>query len=218
MSAECQCKLLRVLQEHAVRPVGGSREEPVEFRLVAASNRDLEELVAAGTFRADLFYRLAVVRLLLPRLAERPADIAPLARHFLARATVECLAPGGRAPELAPDALAALATHPWPGNVRELQNAIRRAVVVCAGPELHAHHLGLQDEAQACAPRDAGELDYQAGKQRAIERFQREFVHRALEAEGGNVSRAAERCHLTRAAFQRIMRQLGIDRRAFRDA
>jgi DNA-binding NtrC family response regulator len=214
MSPQFQGKLLRVLQDKLVRPLGSTRDVPVEFRLVAASNRDLEAMVERAEFREDLFYRLGVVRVRVPPLRERPRDIEPLARHFLARAARTCLPEGAAAPELSEDALAALAAHTWPGNVRELENTMQRAVIVCAGPRILAHHLGLGervwDGGGATAP-----LAYDEAKQKAIERFQREFVQRALESSAGNVSRAAEQCGLTRAAFQRIMRDLGIDRDAF---
>ena len=139
-----QSKLLRVLQEHKVRPVGGGDERPVEFRLVAASNRDLGAMVRSGEFREDLLYRLAVLRIALPALAQRPGDIAPLARHFLRLCAKDCLDAGAPLPELGADALAAMQVHAWPGNVRELQNAVQRAVIVCGGARIAAHHLGLE--------------------------------------------------------------------------
>ena len=211
-----QSKLLRVLQEHKVRPVGGGKEQPVEFRLVAASNRDLGAMVRAGEFREDLLYRLAVLRIELPPLSQRAGDIEPLARHFLRACARDCLDAGAPVPELGADALAALRAHRWPGNVRELQNAIQRAVIVCGGPRIAAHPLGLEPASPpAPAPAAGNEANYQQEKQVAIERFQREFVHRALETSDGNISRAAAQCGLTRAALQRIMRQLGIDRQDF---
>ena len=209
-----QSKLLRVLQEHTVRPVGASEERPVEFRLVAASNRNLEAMIASGEFREDLLYRMAVLRIWIPPLAERRGDIEPLARHFLQVCAQDCLEPGAPIPEFGADALAALQTNPWPGNVRELQNAVQRAVIVCGGPRIAAHHLGLDTRPIRPEP-PADELNYLKEKQVAIERFQREFVHRSLETSGGNISQAATQCGLTRAALQRIMRQLNIDRADF---
>ena len=214
MPAAFQSKLLRVLQERKVRPVGASEEHPVEFRLVAASNGDLEAMTRAGEFREDLLYRLAVLRIMLPTLAERRADIEPLARFFLKQYAKDCLEPGSPIPEFGADALAALRAHSWPGNVRELQNAIQRAVIVCGGSRISAHHLGLEARPLTNASaRD--ELNYLQEKQDVIERFQREFVHRSLETADGNISQAASKCGLTRAAFQRIMRQLKIDRQDF---
>ena len=213
MSLGFQGKLLRVLEDKVVRPLGSARDVPVDFRLVAATNRDLETLIDAGAFRRDLYYRLRVVSIPLPPLRERRSDVLPLARHFLARAARTCLGAGTPLPELTPSAQEALLAHDWPGNVRELENAVQRAVVVCGGMHVLPHHLGL-DGGGWSAEGDAPE-DYDEGKRRAVERFQREFVERALAASDGNVTHAAARCGLTRAAFQRIMRQLDIDRAAF---
>ncbi len=212
MSLAFQGKLLRVLEEKVVRRLGSVADAPVEFRLVAATNRDLEELIREGQFREDLFYRLRVVSIRLPPLRERKSDIVPLACHFLGRAATRCLAPGSRTPEFLPSALEALQDHDWPGNVRELENAVQRAVVV-AGDRILPHHLGL-GAAPWVGVVDEAE-DYETEKRRAVERFQREFVERALAACSGNVTHAAERCGLTRAAFQRILRQLDIDRASF---
>ncbi len=218
MSQSFQGKLLRVLQDHVVRPLGGAADVAVEFRLVCATNRDLEPMIRRGEFREDLFYRLGVVRVFIPPLRERPRDVEPLARHFLAEAAKACLPPGAAEPVLSDDALGALKAHRWPGNVRELANTLQRAVVVSPGDRILPHHLGLRDSGWDSAPAgaaDDGDADYNAEKQRAIERFQREYVQRALERAKGNISHAAERCGLTRAALQRIMRQLGIERTHF---
>jgi DNA-binding NtrC family response regulator len=216
MSPSFQGKLLRVLQEKRVRPLGASRDEAVEFRLVAATNRDLESMFKSGDFREDLFYRLGVVRVHLPRLRDRPGDIMPLAMRFLKAAAETCLEPECPTPEFSEAAIDALGRHAWPGNVRELENALHRAVIVCKAGCIQPHHLGLAENTWAGVPGDEeGEVPYAEGKQLAIDRFQREFVQRALEGAGGNVSHAAERCGLTRAAFQRIMRQHGIERERY---
>ena len=217
MSLAFQAKLLRVLQEKVVRPLGSSLDVPVEFRLVSATNRDLEELIRGGAFRDDLYYRLRVVTIRVPPLRERKGDVPALALHFLARAARTCLGPDARVPELSEEAIEALRAHAWPGNVRELENAVQRAVVVCRGSRILPHHLGLAEAAWVGADSDAasGALDYEARKRQVLERFQREFLQRALERSGGNVSHAAQACGLTRAAVQRIMRQLGIERSEF---
>jgi transcriptional regulator with PAS, ATPase and Fis domain len=214
MSLAFQGKLLRVLQDKLVRPLGGVRDVPVDFRLVTATNRDLGALIKSGAFREDLFYRLRVVTIHVPTLRERPGDVVPLALTFLARATAVCLGAAARVPELTKDAIDALVAHRWPGNVRELENAMQHAVVVCAGDRILPHHLGLGVGAWD-AGSAAGADDYEDGKRRAVERFQREFVQRALETAKGNVTQAAQSCGLTRAAFQRILKQLGIERAAF---
>ena len=216
MSSSFQSKLLRVLQEKVVRPLGSTRDEAVDFRLIAACNRDLDALVRTGDFREDLFYRLGVVRIHLPRLADRPLDILPLANFFLRRAARTCLGEGATVPELTPAAVDALTEHAWPGNVRELENAMNRAVIVALGGRVMPHHLDLAGRHWSECANATEDLQYAEGKQLAIERFQREFVQRALEMTGGNVSKAAERCGMTRAALQRILRQHGIDRAEFR--
>ncbi len=218
MSQSFQGKLLRVLQEHVVRPLGASKDIPVEYRLIAATNRDLEGMIRSGEFRKDLFYRLGVMRIFLPPLRDRKEDIEPLAMRFLADAAKVCLGTDAQVPELSQAAVGELKAHPWPGNVRELENAMKRAVVVCTGDRIFSHHLGLEVQAWGSEEDDEGDgLDYAASKQKAIERFQRDFVERALESEGGNVSHAASRCGLTRAALQRILRQLDLDASAYRE-
>jgi DNA-binding NtrC family response regulator len=217
MSLPFQGKLLRVLQEKVVRPLGGNRDVEVDFRLIAATNRDLEKLSRSGEFREDLFYRVSVMRMHLPPLRKRPGDIVPLALLFLKRAVETCLGSEATPPELAASTLDALQRHSWPGNVRELENAMVRAVVVCPGDRVLPHHLGLSSSTWK-AEEDPSELDYAEGKRRAIEGYQREFVQRALERTGGNVSQAAGRCGMTRAALQRILRQLEIDAASFRGA
>jgi two-component system response regulator PilR (NtrC family) len=212
MSLAFQGKLLRVLEERRVRPLGALQDESVDFRLVSASNRDLAALIAAGRFREDLYYRMRVTTLRIPTLAERREDVPALAAHFVERATRELLGPGVAPPVLSAAALDELRAHDWPGNVRELENALRQAVVVAGSGTVLPHHLRLGGdllEADATP-------SYEEGKQKAVERFQRRFVLAALERSRGNVTRAAEACGLTRAALQRILRDLGIDREAFR--
>jgi two-component system response regulator AtoC len=122
-----QVKLLRLLQEKTIERLGGTRSQKIDVRFVAATHRNLEELVAQGTFREDLFYRLSVVPVWMPPLRTRPTDIAPLATHFCA---VHGVANGRPQATLTPDAVAALQSHPWPGNIRQLQNFIERLVVL----------------------------------------------------------------------------------------
>jgi DNA-binding NtrC family response regulator len=228
MSPAFQGKLLRVLQEKVVRPVGSDRDVSVDFRLIAATNRDLEQRVAQGEFREDLYFRLRVVPVFIPPLRERPQDILPLALHFLLRECQVCLGADAQPPEFAAETIQRLLVHSWPGNVRELENCIMRALIVCGGNRILAHHLGLdekgwQSEGSGGAPSGAQAKvgtptdpdDYAEAKRQTVERFQREFVERALESSQGNVSQAALDCGLTRAAFQKILRQLGVDRGSF---
>lgn len=139
MPLALQAKLLRVLQEREVERVGGKKPTPVDIRVLATSNRDMAAEVAAGRFREDLFYRLNVFPLAIPALRERPGDIVPLARHFLAMHGARL----GRAAKIGPVAAAKLAAHPWPGNVRELENVMQRSLILAPGETVEAEHLLL---------------------------------------------------------------------------
>jgi hydrogenase-4 transcriptional activator len=151
---EVQSKLLRFVQEKQLTPVGGSRPQAVDVRVIAASNRDLSQEVAAGRFREDLYHRLNVVRILVPALRDRPDDILLLAEHFVELYTLLYHKTVRR---LTPEAEALLMQYAWPGNVRELQNRIMQAVILCEGPELGVSELGLPvDEPSAAPPRARG--------------------------------------------------------------
>jgi len=215
MSPAFQGKFLRVLQEKTVTPLGSAMALPVDFRLVAATGRNLLERIAAGEFREDLYYRLSVVTIDLPRLAERPDDIVPLAEHFLVKYAGQVASPTGRRPRLSPGAVEELKSHPWKGNVRELENCIQRGLVLARGEDILAGHLGLGDDDSAWSVPGLETLSYEEGKQEALKMFKRRFIERALLQTEGNVTRAAASCGLTRAAFQRIMRTLGLDRNQF---
>ncbi|MHC4449655.1 MAG: sigma-54-dependent transcriptional regulator [Planctomycetota bacterium] len=206
MSLGFQGKLLRVLQERTIVPLGSVEPIKVDFRLVAATSRNLSDLMASGEFHEDLYYRLQVFTLEVPALRERRGDIRPLAAHFLAKY-------GDGSATLADDGLAALEAHTWPGNVRELENCIQRAVVLSGGRPIQPDDLGI-GEAEV-APVDSA-LTYEEGKKRTVEQFQRRFIERALAECDGNVTAAARECGLTRAALQRIMRSLGLDRERYR--
>ncbi len=148
-----QAKLLRVLQERAVLPLGALRPVPVNIRIVAATNRDLADEVAAGHFREDLWWRLNVFPLSLPPLAARPGDIAPLAHALVARAA---LAEGRDAPAISDAAMALLLDHSWPGNVRELDNLLQRAAILSAGTTIQPQHLRFERVRQHAGNSDLG--------------------------------------------------------------
>jgi DNA-binding NtrC family response regulator len=215
MSPAFQCKLLRVLQEQTVVPLGSSTARSVSYRLVAATNRSLRKRIEASKFREDLYFRLRVVTINIPPLRERPDDILPLAVHFLDKYSEEVgLAPGCR-PYLSIGAAEMLQRHRWPGNVRELENCIQRALILCRAESVDASHLNLDEESYPWASESSAGLSYEEGKKRALANYQRKAVERALRSTQGNVSRAAESCGLSRAAFQRIMRSRGLDRQLF---
>ncbi|MCP3981199.1 MAG: sigma-54-dependent Fis family transcriptional regulator [bacterium] len=215
MSPAFQGKLLRVLQERTVVPLGTTTSVPVDFRLVAATSRDLTGRIDAGEFREDLFYRLRVVTIDVPPLRERPDDIVPLATHFLSKYSDQVAAHVDRPPYLSPAAISELRGHAWKGNVRELENCVQRALVLARGEEILPAHLGLGNDDGAWAAPAVEALTYEAGKQEALQSFQRSYIERALVNTGGNVTRAAEKCGLTRAALQRIMRSLDLDRNKY---
>ncbi len=213
MSSLFQGKLLRVLQEKTIRPLGGNGERTVDFRIIAASNRNLEELVKNGEFREDLYYRLQVMKISLPTLKERKACIPALAGHFLKQSASEFFYDDHPCPELSPAAMESLLEHNWQGNVRELENTIKRALVIFKGDRILPSHLGLADDSSLAESLFTQPLtSYEEGKQKAIATFQRQYVEAVLQRTSGNISRAAEMCGLTRAALQRIMRKLELER------
>jgi transcriptional regulator with PAS, ATPase and Fis domain len=215
MSPAFQGKLLRVRQEKQVTPLGSAKAIPVDFRLVAATSRSLTDRIATDEFREDLYYRLRVVTVDVPPLRERPLDIVPLAEYFLAKHAGQVDTKHERRAQLSPGALEELRRHPWKGNVRELENSIQRSLVLSQGHPILAGHLGLNGEEDAWSSAPGDLLPYEESKQEALRLFKRRFIERALTKSGGNVTRAADRCGLTRAAFQRIMRTLDVDRSQF---
>jgi len=212
MPLSFQAKLLRVLQERCVVPLGSVESVPVEFRLVAATSSDLKKRMELGEFREDLYYRLQVITVEIPPLRDRPADLEPLVEHFLEKYAESS---AGAVPAIRPEAMDDLSAHRWPGNVRELENCIQRALVLSDGGEIGPEHLGLHLDALAHEPTSASDATYEDAKQLVVRRFQRRFVERALSGTHGNVSEAARVCGLTRAALQRIMRSLELDRSRF---
>ena len=192
-----QTKLLRVLQERQFYPVGVDRPERTDARVIAATHRDLEAMVEAGSFRGDLYYRLRVVEIRVPPLRERAADLPLLAAALLRRASVTLDRP---LPVLTPDALAALARHSWPGNVRELENCLTRALVVASGDVIHAEDLTLV-EAPAGSPARIGTLD----------EMEREHVERALVSTGGHKARAAQLLGVSRPRLDRLLKKHGLE-------
>jgi DNA-binding NtrC family response regulator len=209
LNPSMQVKLLRVLQERAFERLGGTKTVEVDIRLVAASNRDLEEEVEAGRFRRDLFYRLNVVPLHLPPLRERREDVPLLAAHFAAKAAAKHNRAGA---ELDPALLEALQEYDWPGNIRELENVVERLVVLTTGPHLCAEFLPdkmlRQPGAHAAAGAAAGDETTLEGAMHALKR---RLVRDAIESEGGNKAAAAKRLQISRSYLHRLVSELGIE-------
>jgi two-component system response regulator HydG len=184
MSPALQVKLLRALQEREVVPVGATQPIPIDVRIVAATNRDLDQEIRRGTFRSDLYYRLNVITMHLPPLREREDDVLLLAEHFLrrlARPDAEPLA-------LAPDCIAALQRYEWPGNVRELENALERAAILTKGRAITADAL----PARITDPAPVPLVSDRPPANPTLELVERAYILWVLQAEGGNKARAAE--------------------------
>lgn len=196
MPLSMQAKLLRVLQDGMVRRVGSEKGRRVDVRLVTATHRSLSELVRAGRFREDLFYRLNVIPLAIPPLRERKEDILPLVRHFIARYAKD------RVIKIAPGAARALLDYDWPGNVRQLENEVRR-LLVFVEREITAADLALSASS-------SGAEDKQLGLRERVDALEKSLVLAALDEHGGNRTKVAEALGLSRQGLLKMMRRLGI--------
>jgi DNA-binding NtrC family response regulator len=209
LHAAAQAKLLRALEERSVTPVGATAPRKVDVRLIAATHRSLEEMVAAQQFREDLFYRLKVITLGLPPLRERREDIMPLAIHLVAQLAERH---GKAALPLSEAARAALIAYPWPGNVRELRNALERAVVMADGDHVELDDLPAQliVRGGALPPAEAvtAGLPFMEARERAMDAFDRAFLTAALEKHGGNVSATARELGMHRQSLQKMLKRL----------
>jgi DNA-binding NtrC family response regulator len=187
MPAVLQAKLLRVIEERAVRRLGSRKEIEVDVRLLAATNRDPEEAVVEGKLRGDLLYRLNVFRIHLPPLSERKEDLPLLAQHLVTQLSAKH---GRPARFLSPAALEALQFHAWPGNVRELRNVIERAVVICSSEQIERHHFAPYPIEQRQRLRDEDTITLPIGT--PIEELERQMIVRTLQKTKNNKTRAAE--------------------------
>ncbi|MEI6241311.1 MAG: sigma 54-interacting transcriptional regulator [Planctomycetia bacterium] len=200
MSPAIQAKFLRVLEGHPFERVGGSNRVQVDVRVVAATNRDLEQAVAAGEFRRDLYFRLKVVEIIVPPLRKRPEDIEPLARHYLRRFATEA---GRRVHDFTPTALEALRGYHWPGNIRELRNVVERAVVLSTDEMIDAHELALSQLSSA------GETGRKSGERSlpfvplTLDELEQKHVQATLAAVGGNKTKAATMLGIERSTLDR---------------
>ncbi len=191
-----QAKLLRVLQEHEVRPLGATKNTLVDVRVIAATNKNLEAMLADGSFREDLYYRLNVIHLDLPPLRSRPEDIVPLSERILEQLAAR---PGARRMRLSPEAQHLLLAYHWPGNVRELMNVLERGVALCQG-EL------IADDDLPPHVRERRAVDFlgaAVARRMTLAELEREFIERVLEDEAGNKTRAAQRLGLDRKTLYR---------------
>ncbi|HXG32620.1 MAG TPA: sigma-54 dependent transcriptional regulator [Bryobacteraceae bacterium] len=195
ISLKTQTDLLRVLQEKEIVRVGGTQPIKVDFRCIAATNKNLEDLVKAGTFRPDLYYRLNVFTIQLPPLRERREDIPLLAEHFLKKYATAMNRP---VPRLTPEAVDLLLTYDWPGNVRELENAIERALVISRGAEIQPAHFPFQLQ------------PHPAGNGPTLEDVERAHIERVVRQCDGNLSRAARILGIDRSTLYSKLRRYGL--------
>jgi len=207
MPLSLQTKLLRVLQDHEFERVGGTRPLSSDIRVLAATNRDLDETVRAGRFRADLFYRLNVIRIVLPPLRDRKEDIPALAQHFMARYAAETKRPVRR---IAAEAMDLLARYHWPGNVRELANTMERAVVLCAGETITAADLALPGTPPPSRSHDPVPAEDGEGFHEQVDTYRRQVLVGALRRANGNHTQAAKLLGLNRTYLLRLLQKLHI--------
>src|SRR3984957_3557280 len=203
MSMKTQSKVLRGLEEQRLEPLGWNQAVSVDVRVLAATNKKLEEEIERNNFREDLFYRLNVIPFYVPALRERTEDLPIIAAHFL---NAFCAEYGKKPKEFSPAAMEVLLSYPWPGNVRELKNLVERLVIMCPSPKIEPHHL--PPELFRGAARSP--LKPYESLQEARSAYEREFVLRKLEENRWNMTKAAEALGLERSHLYRKMRALGI--------
>ncbi len=216
MPLALQTKLLRVLQDKELRPLGDDRTRAVDVRIMASTNQNLQEKIMAGTFREDLYHRLACVAIHTPALRDIPEDIPIIANHFLARYNREL----GTDKKISDEGFRYLVARGWSGNVRELQNAIKRALIFARGEQLMPRDFDCE---LSVLPRpedhaaDLCERSYPEAKKAILEKFTVHYMTSLLEKTGGNVSRAAKRAGIERQSLQQLLKRYGISADRFRN-
>ncbi len=209
---DVQSKLLRAVETRKVRRLGGAKVFASDVRLVAATNRDLAAEVNRGTFRSDLYYRLAVARLNLPALRERREDIPLLVEHFLRQLSVST---GHPDPKLPDDFIARATRHAWPGNVRELRNAVERALLLPNHPTHGFEAPPKKEEGFATVDID---VPFMVAMQKLVDEFDRRYLEALLEAHDGNISAAARAAGIERMSIYKMIRRLGLDKKDEEDS
>jgi DNA-binding NtrC family response regulator len=217
LPVDMQPRLLRVLETRTVKPIGGNEVQKVDVRVVAATNRNLEDEVRAGRFRSDLYFRLAVVKVQLPALRERREDILPIARHLSRLLSQRSGEEDAGELEFSPENIAAMISYAWPGNVRELRNVIQQALSLSSEGLSLAAKLSTKTRGKSPVnvAREVGaegfeifyELPFRDARKRAVDAFELGYVRNAIEREDGNVSRAAEKMGLHRNMVHRILKR-----------
>jgi DNA-binding NtrC family response regulator len=216
ISTTIQTKLLRVLQQKEIKPLGDTKSVHVDVRVIASTNRDLPGKIKAGEFREDLFYRLNVLPIVLPPLRERREDIPHLVSHLLEKHCAELHRPRKI---VSAELMEYFLRAPWEGNVRELENVVIRGILFAPGEEIRAEDIGWQDRLQdkKCLVEDAVKLlEYREAKEELLQRFHERYIGDLLSRTQGNVTQAARTCGLERQALQQLMRKYGIRSEDFR--
>ncbi len=223
MPHAAQTKILRVLQERVVQPVGAARTVPVDVRVVTATHQDLNAAIAEKHFRQDLYYRIKGIELFVPPLRNRREDVILLANYFLERAAIAASEATGQSAEplrLSTGAVDALLAYAWPGNVRELEHVMSAAAAMASTAELRAVDLGLPAQDSSLSDKSLGidvdalaALPLTAGRDQIVEWFERLSIDRALTQHAGNISATARQLGMHRQSLQQKMDQLGLDRR-----
>jgi DNA-binding NtrC family response regulator len=215
MDLALQAKLLKVIEDGRFRRVGAVQERQVSLRIIAATNQDLESRIAQGLFRADLFFRLCVLPLNVPALRDRQGDAMQLARHFLGGFAQRYRRPGIR---FSAEAELSIATHRWPGNVRELRNVVEQAVLLAGSSVIGAQDLMLPDASSAPPLAVADGVPVHGESQgSALDRVEREMLTKALDATGGNISRAARELGISRDTLRYRIEKHGLRMQARAD-
>ncbi|HLU67119.1 MAG TPA: sigma 54-interacting transcriptional regulator [Kofleriaceae bacterium] len=206
MALDLQPSLLRVLDKKAVRRVGSNQYEKIDVRVVAATNRDLRQEVAKKSFREDLYYRLAVIRLSVPPLRERGTDIQLLIEYF-----IEKFSPGGRPLRVSPEDMARLRRHAWPGNVRELRNTIERACLLARGEYINLDDALHEEPSPSLGIRT--DLPFKEAKGQLVEMFEREYIEDLMRRHRMNLSAAAREAQIDRKHLRELIRKYDLDPR-----
>lgn len=213
-----QTKLLRVIQEKEIKPLGDNRVRKVDVRIIASTNQDLRAKIAQKEFREDLFYRLSVITIELPPLRDRIEDIPLLAEHLVAK---NCKKLNQPLKTISSQVMELLLKHPWQGNVRELENALVQGILYCRNEEIRETDIPISDARMPICPDNSldahiMDLPYKQAKETMLTRFNHEYVGARLSSANGNITQAARRCGLDRQALQQVMKRFDIDPDDFR--
>ena len=219
IGSSIQTKLLRVLQEKEIKPLGDTKVKKVDVRIIASTNSDLEQKIADNEFRQDFFYRLNVLPIELPPLRERITDIPILARHLVAK---QCKRLNKETKIISEEVMDLLMKHPWPGNVRELENIIVQGILYSKGDNIALSDIPLKDikmgkESHKRSYSDTiASLPYKEAKEKLLHEFNHDYIGAKLITSNGNITQAARQCNMDRQALQQIMKRFSIDPEPFR--